>query len=246
MSRINRLLVIPLFLLLVAFVALARADDTFSPSDLPGLTLWLDGGDPDTFFQDLERTVSATEPGDWVRVWVDKSPAGHDATNDTPAATTESPEPPPSLIKSSSRRGAPYLGSRAPEDLRSVYFGKRLWFDLDEFANQFNQPEWTLFVAVRFVKWDRRGVVLMGSVDASWDHFRGIKHAAENCEAQHGCVRVRRPGPTVRGHQAHLLGAVLDHDALCDDQCRARGRQGEQHGGQVQQGDGRARHAHPP
>lgn len=52
----------------------------FTPQDIPGLTLWLDGKDSNTFFQDVSGTTPVTSNGQTIRQWKDKSGLGSNAT----------------------------------------------------------------------------------------------------------------------------------------------------------------------
>jgi len=56
----------------------ASASGAFLPSHLANLTLWLDGADLATMWQNLAKTTPVTAPGQDAQVWRDKSAAARD------------------------------------------------------------------------------------------------------------------------------------------------------------------------
>jgi len=52
-----------------------------APTDIPGLQLWLDASQPNSFYKDTAKTQPATLESDKIALWADKSGNGYDATN---------------------------------------------------------------------------------------------------------------------------------------------------------------------
>lgn len=60
-------------------------DDTFNPSDIADLEIWLDSSDTSYLFQDAAKTTAVTTNGDPVGCWADRSGNGYDHTVSTTA-----------------------------------------------------------------------------------------------------------------------------------------------------------------
>lgn len=63
-----------------------RTSSAFSPTQVAGLSLWLDSSDPSTLFQDSALTTPASADGDPVGGWKDKSGNGRHVSQGTSSA----------------------------------------------------------------------------------------------------------------------------------------------------------------
>lgn len=64
-------------------VVIQSVDGDFSPDDVTGLELWLDGADTATLWQNTAGSTAVTTSGDSVQRWDDKSSNGWDVTEGT-------------------------------------------------------------------------------------------------------------------------------------------------------------------
>ena len=155
--------------LLLVLSAPAAAQRSLAPADLAALSLWLDGADSTTLFQDPGLSVAAAS-GDGLGGWADKSPSGIHALQVEPGER-------PSVYSGPGAPGTSIRFAPGIQDAKQAARNPR-WLALPGFEGKLSQPAWTAFLATKSDPGLSKGTILMVRTEDGKSR-RGFRNTAK-------------------------------------------------------------------